>query len=103
MIYLEITFQISSADIDAFRNAAREVAHASKSEEGCDEYVFSVDLDVQTTFYLLEQWQSEAALRAHYKTPHFLKFAAFLKLIKCERTRRARSGDLQPWQMQPSA
>jgi len=103
MIFLEITFNVSSADIDRFRSAAREVAHASKSENGCEEYVFSVDLDVPTTFYLLEQWQSEAALHAHYQTQHFLKFGAFLKDIKCERTRRARSGDLQPWQMRPSA
>ena len=100
MIFLEITFNVSSADIDDFRNAAREVARASKSEDGCDEYVFSTDLDVQTTFYLLERWQSETALQAHYQTQHFLKFAGFLKLIKCERTRRAHSGDLQPWQMQ---
>lgn len=103
MIFLEITFKVPGSDIDNFRNAAREVAHGSKSEDGCDEYVFSVDLDVQTTFYLLEQWQSESALRDHYQTPHFLKFAAFLKQIQCERTRRARSGELQPWQMQPSA
>jgi quinol monooxygenase YgiN len=99
MIFLEITFKISGADIDKFRTAAREVAHASKSENGCEEYTFSVDLDAPTTFYLLEQWQSEAALHAHYQTRHFLEFAAFLKHITCERTRRARSGDLQPWQM----
>jgi len=103
MILLEITFKVSSADIDKFRNAAREVAHASKSENGCEEYVFSVDLDAPTTFYLLEQWQSESALHAHYQTQHFLKFGAFLKHIKCEQIRRARSGDLQPWQMQASA
>jgi quinol monooxygenase YgiN len=102
MIFLEITFKVSNADIDNFRNAARQVAHASKSENGCEEYVFSVDLDLPTQFYLLEQWQSEASLRAHYQTQHFLMFSAFLRDIKCERTRRARSGDLQPWQMQPS-
>ena len=103
MILLEITFKVSSADVDDFKNAAREVARASNSESGCELYAFSVDLDVPTTFHLLEQWQTEAALRDHYQTPHFLKFSAYLKLIKCERTRRARSGDLQPWQMQPSA
>ncbi len=103
MILLEITFKVPTADIDNFRNAAREVAHASKSENGCEEYLFSVDLDVGTRFYLLEQWQSESALRAHYQTQHFLEFAAFLKLIKCERTRRARSGELHPWQLQSSA
>jgi quinol monooxygenase YgiN len=103
MILLEITFKVPDTDLANFTNAAREVARVSKVEIGCEEYVFSVDLDVRTTFYLLEQWQSEAALQAHYQTPHFLKFAAYLKSIKCGRTRRARSGDLQPWQMQPNS
>jgi quinol monooxygenase YgiN len=99
MILLEVTFKVPDAHLADFATAAREVARGSNTETGCGKYVFSVDLDVRSTFYLLEEWQSEAALKAHYQTPHFLKFAAYLKLISCERTRQARSGDLQAWHM----
>jgi quinol monooxygenase YgiN len=101
MILLEITFKIAETELGNFTDAAREVARASKAENGCKEYVFSTDLDVRTTFYLLEQWESEEALQRHYQSPHFAKFAAYLGSISCERIRRAQIGDLRAFEMKP--
>ena len=101
MILLEVTFKIPETELGNFTNAAREVARASKAEKGCKEYVFSIDLDVRTRFFLLEQWKSEEALQRHYQSPHFAKFAAYLGSINCERIRRAQIGDLRAFEMQP--
>jgi len=101
MILLEVTFQIPEPELGNFTDAAREVARASQAESGCKAYMFSMDLDARTTFYLLEQWESEEALQRHYESPHFAKFAAYLGSISCERTRRAQIGDLRAFEMKP--
>jgi quinol monooxygenase YgiN len=58
------------------------------AEEGCIEYVATVDADgagsVQTrfgedTFVVVEQWASLDALKAHAATPHMTAYAARTK------------------------
>jgi quinol monooxygenase YgiN len=99
MILLQVSFNIPETELGNFTDAAREVARESAAENGCKEYMFSMDLDVRTTFHLLEQWESEEALQRHYQSPHFAKFAAYLGSINCERVRRAQVGDLQAFEM----
>jgi quinol monooxygenase YgiN/quercetin dioxygenase-like cupin family protein len=58
--------------------AAREMARLSTSEHGCRAYEFSTVLDDPNTFRLFEQWDDEAALIAHFGTPHFAAFSGRL-------------------------
>ena len=57
---------------------AREIATRSQAEDGCLSYRFYADLDDPDTFLVFEEWRDEAALAAHFKTPHLLAFRQHL-------------------------
>ena len=59
-------------------------APAVRAENGCIEYVATVDseptLGAQTafgpdTFVVVEKWESVEALKAHFKAPHMVAYA----------------------------
>jgi quinol monooxygenase YgiN len=54
--------------------AALKMARATASEAGCTSYRFYADLEDPNTFLIFEQWESEAALLAHFQTPHMAEF-----------------------------
>jgi quinol monooxygenase YgiN len=56
--------------------AALKMAKASAAEPGCTSYRFYADLEDADTFLIFEQWESEAALTAHFQTPHMAEFNA---------------------------
>jgi len=57
-------------------DALRECAGPSRAEAGCIMYHTCRAKDDATKLVVLEEWESEAALDAHTKTPHF---GAFLR------------------------
>ena len=80
---LVITARISaSADaINALTPAIAAMEQASRAEEGCFDYTFCRELNDPNTIRIVERWESEAALKAHFVTPHMAEFqAATLKL-----------------------
>ena len=56
--------------------AAVKMAQATEREAGCRSYRFSSDLDDPNLFFLFEEWEDEAALTAHFQTPHMAEFNA---------------------------
>ena len=54
--------------------AALAMAEATRREQGCVSYTFYGDLVDQGTFFLFEEWESDAALAAHFQTPHMARF-----------------------------
>lgn len=58
--------------------AALDMAARSAAEPGCVAYELSELLDDPFTFRLFEQWESAAALAAHFTTPHFIAFSRAL-------------------------
>ena len=54
--------------------AALKMAKATQAEAGCKSYGFYADLDDPNTFLIFEQWESEAALMAHFQSPHMAEF-----------------------------
>ena len=56
--------------------AVQEMMAATRQEEGCVTYVFSADLDDPDLFRLFEEWESAAALEAHFEAPHMAEFQA---------------------------
>jgi len=63
------------ADVERLRDAARAMMRATKSEEpGCLEYAFAVDLAEPTLMRIIERWSDDAALAAHFATPHMAAF-----------------------------
>jgi quinol monooxygenase YgiN len=53
---------------------ARAVAAASRTEAGCIGYRVYEDVDVPNDFVFVEEWENDAALRAHFGTAHISEF-----------------------------
>ena len=58
--------------------AALKMARATQAEAGCRSYAFYSDLEDPNTFLIFEEWESEAALTAHFQTPHMAEFNAVI-------------------------
>jgi quinol monooxygenase YgiN len=56
--------------------AAREMMETTRREKGCVSYVFSADLADPGRFRIFEEWESQAALDAHFAAPHMAAFQA---------------------------
>jgi quinol monooxygenase YgiN len=56
----------------------RWMAEETERESGCVRYRFYADLADPNLFLLFEEWETEAALRAHFQTPHMARFTAAL-------------------------
>lgn len=61
---------------EAALDAIRTCVTATRAEDGNLDYRYSPDLDEPNRLNLVEQWNDEAALKAHMDTPHM---ATFLK------------------------
>jgi len=63
-----------AATIDAMRDAIVAMQAASRAEDGCREYAFSIDLEDPGVLRITECWDSMEALRAHFATAHMTEF-----------------------------
>jgi quinol monooxygenase YgiN len=54
--------------------AAVKMAKATQAEAGCRSYGFYADLADPNTILIFEEWENEAALTAHFQTPHMAEF-----------------------------
>ena len=55
--------------------AARRMRDASIAEPGCQEYNFWFAFDDDHELLVFERWDDQAALDAHFATPHLAEFA----------------------------
>jgi quinol monooxygenase YgiN len=55
--------------------AARKMRDASIAEPGCQEYGFWFAFDDENSLLVFERWDDQAALDAHFQTPHLAEFA----------------------------
>jgi quinol monooxygenase YgiN len=74
MLVIAGTIHIDPDKRDAAIAAATEMMERTRQESGCVAYVFSADLSDPGAFHLFEQWESQAALDAHFDAPHMAKF-----------------------------
>lgn len=58
--------------------AALKMAKATQGEAGCKSYGFYADLEDPNTFLIFEQWENEAALMAHFQSPHMAEFNSLI-------------------------
>ncbi|HEX3511006.1 MAG TPA: putative quinol monooxygenase [Solirubrobacteraceae bacterium] len=66
---------------DADKRAAmieigQTVARASRAEAGCIGYRLYEDTETPDDFVFVEEWQDDAALQEHFRTPHIAAFMA---------------------------
>lgn len=60
----------------ALHDALVEVARASRQEAGCITFDMHVSRDDSALFLAFERWADDAAIQAHFETPHFKAIAA---------------------------
>lgn len=76
MIIVEGWVRASAEEIARLRPAAVEMMRATKAAEpGCLEYAYAVDLAEPGLLRIIERWTDDAALDAHFRTPHMAVFS----------------------------
>lgn len=68
--------KVGEGALDAARGAIADMVAASNAEEGCIAYAFTQDLGDPSILHIVEKWQDDAALAAHFATPHMAAFGA---------------------------
>ena len=74
MIVIAGKIQIRPERREEAVRAALAMAEATRREKGCVAYGFYGDLADPGTFLLFEEWESDAALAAHFQSEHMARF-----------------------------
>ncbi|WP_379921939.1 putative quinol monooxygenase [Erythrobacter sp. R86502] len=62
--------------LEPARAAIADMVAASNAEDGCIAYAFTQDVLDPGVLHIVEKWQDDAALAAHFATPHMASFSA---------------------------
>lgn len=81
MIVLNGTFRLPVDKIENLRAAAAKMVAATLEEPGCIRYAFAQDLLDPGLIQISEAWADQAALDAHFATPHMVEWRAALAAI----------------------
>lgn len=68
--------QVGEGAMEPAMAAIAAMVAASNTEEGCIAYAFTQDLLQPGVIHIVEKWKDEAALAAHFATPHMAAFGA---------------------------
>ncbi len=74
MVNVIVILEIDPSKIDDFLSVALENAAASREEPGCLRFEVSQDTAKPNFFALSESYTDQAAMEAHYTTPHVAKW-----------------------------
>ena len=76
MLVLVVSIDTTAENIAAIKDAIATMEQASRAEQGCHDYTFSVELNDPNRLRITECWEDEEALKAHFATPHMAAFNA---------------------------
>jgi autoinducer 2-degrading protein len=71
MVNVIVILEIDPARVDEFLEVITENAIASREEPGCLRFEVSRQFEQANLFALSESYEDQAAMEAHYQTPHF--------------------------------
>ena len=78
MIIVHGTFPVKADVRDDALELMRQMATASRAEEGCLSYEFYVGLTDPNVLLLFQEWESVDALQGHFETDHMEEFLRVL-------------------------
>lgn len=70
------------SDVEKLIPAARAMVAESRKEKGCLDYAFARDFNDSKTVRIVERWSDQAALTAHFQTPHMAQFQKAMAEVK---------------------
>ena len=76
MILIIGTVRIAEGALDAARPVMARMIEASRAEDGCISYAYSVDVLDPTVIHVTEAWSDLETLTAHFRTPHLAEWRA---------------------------
>ena len=82
MIIVEGWVKLAPGEAEKFRPAARAMAQETRKEKGCLSYAFAQDLNDPDIVRIAERWEDEAALGAHFASPHMATFNGAMRSAK---------------------
>ena len=89
MIVVNFSIESSEANITALKSAIAAMEKASRAEEGCDDYTFSIELNNPNMIRITERWQSlsealQAAAQAEGQTGTWISLGADLEALAAD-------------------
>ncbi|HAM49092.1 MAG TPA: antibiotic biosynthesis monooxygenase [Alphaproteobacteria bacterium] len=82
MLVISGIFRIAPECRDRAFALARDMARASRAEDGCHAYSFYADIEDENVLRIFEEWVSDEALAAHFRTPHMKTFQTGMADLK---------------------
>ncbi len=76
MIIVNGRIESTASNIEGLEKALKKMEDASRTENGCHDYTFSVELNDPNIIRITERWDSMAALEVHFKSDHMSAFQA---------------------------
>jgi quinol monooxygenase YgiN len=76
MIVIAGTVRVPPENIDKARPNIEAMVTASRAETGCTSYSYAQDLLDPGVVHVIEVWESDAALKAHFEMPHMAAWRA---------------------------
>ncbi|MFK8050085.1 MAG: putative quinol monooxygenase [Halioglobus sp.] len=76
MVVVNAVIESTEADILALTEALGAMEVASREEEGCEDYTFSVEVSNPSIIRITERWTTLDALKAHFQVEHMAAFQA---------------------------
>jgi quinol monooxygenase YgiN len=64
------TVRVPPENLERFRPHMQAMLAASRAEDGCQAYSYAVDVAEPGLVRVFEAWRDQAALDAHFNTPH---------------------------------
>lgn len=74
MIIVNAKIESTAENIAAMKDAIGTMQDASRAEDGCYDYTFSVELHDPNVLRITEKWESMDHLKVHFATPHMAEF-----------------------------
>ena len=78
MLIIAGTIQIAPDKMDVIVEAIGPMCETTRAEDGCDDYIFTVNPHVPGELRVFERWVDGSALEAHFATPHMAAFREVL-------------------------
>jgi quinol monooxygenase YgiN len=70
------TVRAPPGNVAAFRPHMLAMMTASRAEDGCHAYGYAEDVGEPGLIHVFEVWRDQAALDAHFRTPHMATWRA---------------------------
>lgn len=82
MIIVAVEVKVEPGDAEKVKDAIAKMEAATRAEEGCITYAFSVDMSDAGTIRVIERWRALEDIRAHMTSPHMADFNRAMAAVR---------------------